>query len=49
LGIEGGDPALSDAHTTALFRIVQASLTDVARHADATRVEVTLISTAAKR
>ncbi|WP_018432637.1 hybrid sensor histidine kinase/response regulator [Paraburkholderia atlantica] len=48
LRIEGGDPALSDAHATALFRIAQASLTNVARHADATRVEVTLASTAAK-
>jgi signal transduction histidine kinase len=48
LRIEGGEPALPDAHSTALFRIVQASLTNVARHADATRVEVTLISTAAR-
>ncbi|EEA01861.1 multi-sensor signal transduction histidine kinase [Burkholderia sp. H160] len=48
LRIEGGEPALSDAHATALFRIAQASLTNVARHADATRVEVTLVSTAAK-
>ncbi|RZF26527.1 response regulator [Paraburkholderia sp. UYCP14C] len=48
LRIEGGEPALSDAHATALFRIAQASLTNVARHADATRVEVTLISTPAK-
>jgi PAS domain S-box-containing protein len=46
LRIEGGEPALPDADATALFRIVQASLTNVARHADATRVEVTLISTA---
>jgi PAS domain S-box-containing protein len=48
LRIEGGEPALSDAHATALFRIAQASLTNVARHAGATRVEVTLVSTAAK-
>jgi signal transduction histidine kinase len=48
LRIEGGEPALSDTHATALFRIAQASLTNVARHADATRVEVTLISTPAK-
>ncbi|ACC76590.1 response regulator [Paraburkholderia caribensis] len=48
LHIVGGEPALSDAHATAVFRIVQASLTNVTRHADATRVDVTLISTAEK-
>ena len=48
LRIEGGEPALSDAHATAVFRIVQASLTNVAGHADATHVDVTLISTASK-
>ncbi|APA89648.1 response regulator (plasmid) [Paraburkholderia sprentiae WSM5005] len=48
LRIEGGEPVLSDPHATAVFRIVQASLTNVARHADATRVEVMLISTAAR-
>ncbi|MGF6638597.1 PAS domain S-box-containing protein [Paraburkholderia sp. MM5496-R1] len=48
LRIEGGEPALSDAHATALFRIAQASLTNVARHAAATRVEVTLVSTASQ-
>ncbi|MBB5447393.1 MULTISPECIES: response regulator [unclassified Paraburkholderia] len=48
LRIEGGEPTLSDAHATALFRIAQASLTNVARHAAATRVEVTLVSTAAQ-
>ncbi|SEK14234.1 hybrid sensor histidine kinase/response regulator, partial [Paraburkholderia diazotrophica] len=46
LHIVGGEPALSDAHATAVFRIVQASLTNITRHADATRVDVTLISTA---
>ncbi|ACC75587.1 response regulator [Paraburkholderia phymatum] len=46
LRIEGGEPALSDAHATAVFRIVQASLTNVARHANATRVDVSLISKA---
>ena len=46
LRIDGGEPALSDAHATAVFRIVQASLTNVARHADATRVDVSLLSTA---
>ncbi|MPW18780.1 response regulator [Paraburkholderia sp. CNPSo 3157] len=48
LRIVGGEPALSDAHATAVFRIVQASLTNVTRHADATRVDVTLISTTEK-
>ncbi|MBN3753108.1 response regulator [Paraburkholderia sp. Tr-20389] len=46
LRIEGGEPALSDAHATAVFRIVQASLTNVARHANATRVDVSLVSKA---
>ncbi|MCO4881227.1 PAS domain-containing sensor histidine kinase, partial [Paraburkholderia caribensis] len=46
LRIEGGEPALSDAHATAVFRIVQASLTNVARHAEAARVDVSLVSTA---
>ena len=45
LRIEGSEPELSDAYATAAFRIVQASLTNVARHAKATRVEVALIST----
>jgi PAS domain S-box-containing protein len=44
LRVKGTEPALSDARATAVFRIVQASLTNVARHADATRVEVTLVS-----
>lgn len=48
LRIQGGEPTLSDAHATALFRIAQASLTNVARHAAATHVEVTLVSTAAR-
>ncbi|HWT38053.1 MAG TPA: response regulator [Paraburkholderia sp.] len=46
LRIEGGEPALSDAPATAVFRIVQASLTNVARHAKATHVDVSLVSTA---
>jgi PAS domain S-box-containing protein len=46
LRIEGGEPVLSDAHATAVFRIVQASLTNVARHANAKRVDVSLVSTA---
>ncbi|MGV2292553.1 response regulator [Trinickia sp. YCB016] len=40
--VRGGEPALNDAHATAVFRIVQASLTNVARHAGASRVDVTL-------
>jgi signal transduction histidine kinase len=44
LHIDGGEPTLTDAHATAVFRIVQASLTNVARHAHATRVDVTLTS-----
>ncbi|MGF6754495.1 response regulator [Paraburkholderia sp. GAS42] len=47
LHINGGEPVLPDAYATAVFRIVQASLTNVGRHADATRVDVTLTSTAA--
>lgn len=34
--------ALDDARTVALFRIVQESLTNIARHAQATRVEITV-------
>lgn len=48
LRIAGGEPTLSDTYATAVFRIVQASLTNVARHAHATRVDVMLVSTAAK-
>ena len=36
------DPQRGDVVTTALFRIVQESLTNVARHANATKVEVRL-------
>ncbi|BBB60364.1 hypothetical protein UNDKW_2091 [Undibacterium sp. KW1] len=32
---------LDDAHSTAIFRIVQESLTNVVRHADATEVQIT--------
>jgi PAS domain S-box-containing protein len=45
--LNGNEPILSDAHATAMFRIVQASLTNVARHASATRADVTLTSTQA--
>ncbi|HYS68387.1 MAG TPA: response regulator [Paraburkholderia sp.] len=47
LHINGGEPVLADAYATAVFRIVQASLTNIGRHADATRADVTLTSTAA--
>jgi signal transduction histidine kinase len=36
------EPVLAEAHATAVFRIVQESLTNAARHARATRVHVTL-------
>jgi PAS domain S-box-containing protein len=42
--VRGGEPALADAHSTAVFRIVQESLTNVSRHACASRVTVTLVS-----
>ncbi|CAE6871999.1 hypothetical protein R70211_01318 [Paraburkholderia domus] len=42
LRINGCEPVLPDAHATAMFRIVQASLTNVARHAGASRADVTL-------
>jgi len=45
LWINGREPVLEDTHATAVFRIVQASLTNVARHAGASRVDVTLTST----
>ncbi|CAD6554393.1 hypothetical protein LMG28727_05712 [Paraburkholderia kirstenboschensis] len=40
--IETGDARFSPAGATALFRIVQEALTNVARHADATRVTLSL-------
>ena len=46
LRINGPEPVLSDAHATVVYRIVQASLTNVARHADATRADVTLTRSA---
>lgn len=42
LEIRGDDVGLSDRHITALFRIVQESLTNVARHARAQAVSVRL-------
>jgi PAS domain S-box-containing protein len=44
LVVRGGEPSLADAHATAVFRIVQESLTNVSRHAGASRVAVTLVS-----
>jgi signal transduction histidine kinase len=41
------EPHLVDARATAIFRIVQESLTNVARHANASRVDVTLANTEA--
>ena len=41
----GCEPVLDDSHATAVFRVVQESLTNVARHAEATRVHVTVICT----
>ncbi|MFL9859498.1 histidine kinase [Paraburkholderia madseniana] len=46
LRINGGEPVLPDAYATAVFRIAQASLTNVVRHAGASRADVTLTSTA---
>ncbi len=42
LSIGPKDIALSQEHSTALFRIFQESLTNIARHAEASRVEVSL-------
>jgi len=38
----GGDPALESGQATAVFRILQEALTNVARHAQARRVEIRL-------
>ena len=40
----GSEPTVSDSRATAVFRVVQESLTNVARHAGATRVHVTVVS-----
>jgi len=42
LHVEGGEPRLPDMLVTALFRIVEAALTNVVRHAAARRIDVTL-------
>ncbi len=41
-----GDAALDGDHSTALFRILQEALTNVARHAEATAVEIRLAAAA---
>lgn len=43
--LEGSEPRLTDPCATAIFRIAQESLTNVARHAHASRVDVTLSNT----
>ena len=40
----GCEPVVSDTRATAVFRVVQESLTNVARHAGAKRVHVTVVS-----
>ncbi|WP_414719357.1 ATP-binding protein [Trinickia sp.] len=40
----GGEPVVSDSDATAVFRVVQESLTNVLLHAGATRVHVSVVS-----
>ncbi|ANB72160.1 hypothetical protein AYM40_07115 [Paraburkholderia phytofirmans OLGA172] len=42
--LRGNEPSLNDTEATAVFRIAQESLTNVARHAGATKVSVTLVT-----
>lgn len=46
LTLSGPDPQLNGDHATSIFRIVQESLTNVARHAHAQSVSVHIVSTA---
>lgn len=48
LAVDGGELNVDQQHATAVFRILQESLTNVARHASATRVSVNLHGTAEK-
>jgi len=43
LNISDPEPELHDPNATAVFRIVQESLTNIARHAQATHVEVSIV------
>lgn len=42
VSVQGGDVVLDDAHATVVFRVVQESLTNVARHAQASEVIISL-------
>lgn len=42
LTVEGVEPPLNDMQSTAIFRVVQESLTNVSRHAEASKVNVRL-------
>lgn len=42
LHVVGPEPCLSEMHATGVFRIVQESLTNIARHASASQVEIRL-------
>ncbi|MEM5317612.1 sensor histidine kinase [Paraburkholderia sp. JHI869] len=48
LYVKGREPRLSEIHATGIFRIAQESLTNIARHAAASHVEITLITSNSK-